>query len=185
MRNYTCQTCGEGVLLEPREVEESGAFCLEHLFSEEFPALNELANEASKKEATWPARQDDNQVTQTTTQEGVEDMDQSTELSREDQTNEAVNDLLQAATGLDLYGLQWYLRNSTSLSSEMAWDRLGRGHDWTLNNIIELATLWEVPPSTLATVIHAITEDISAYDLVEEYELDRRPYIISAGGDAL
>lgn len=50
MRNYQCQTCGEGVLLEPREVEESGAFCLEHLFSEEFPALNQLADEASEQE---------------------------------------------------------------------------------------------------------------------------------------
>lgn len=50
MKNYQCQICGEGVLLEPREVEESGPYCMEHLFSEEFPALNQLADDAADTE---------------------------------------------------------------------------------------------------------------------------------------
>lgn len=172
----TCQ-CGEEFLREPHD---NYPRCSECFFEHDAPALKKLTDEVTEERPGLPSRSA-RAATESTTHEGAEDMSQSIELSREDQANEAVNSLLQAATGLTLYELKSYLRNSTSLSSEDAWDRLGRGHDWTFHDIIELATLWEVMPSTLAEVIHAITEDVSAYDLVEEYELDRRPYIMTGG----
>lgn len=103
-------------------------------------------------------------------------MRKSIELSTEDQTNEAMNALLQAATGLDLYGLQWYLRNSTSLSSEMAWDRLGRGHDWTIHDLAELGKLWDVPPSTLVTAVLSVAGGAEPQQAIFKYGLDLKRF---------
>lgn len=113
-------------------------------------------------------------------------MNQSTvpAVSRDEQSSEAINTLLEAATGLSPYELQWYLRNSTSLSSEMAWDRLARGHAWMVSEVFEIADLWEITPSTLVKVLHCIMEDIDPFELVIEFDLDRRPYI-TRDGDAL
>lgn len=79
MRNYQCQTCGEGILLEPAEVEEHGAYCTEHMFSEQFPALDRLADQVSTEEQRGPIRQEENRAatTETHQQEGSV-MDQST-----------------------------------------------------------------------------------------------------------
>lgn len=85
MKNYTCATCGEGVLLEPQEVEETGPYCMEHLFSEEFPALNQLADEASDTEQRpgHPAKSSQAAYTETSTNEESSVMDQSTGMSAE------------------------------------------------------------------------------------------------------
>lgn len=68
MRNYQCQTCGEGILLEPAEVEEHGAYCTEHMFSEQFPALDRLADQVSdKEEQRGNPRQETNRAAETET----------------------------------------------------------------------------------------------------------------------
>lgn len=60
MKNYQCQTCGEGVLLEPREVEDIGPYCMEHLMQMEMSALNALADQArAQEQRLGTARQDD------------------------------------------------------------------------------------------------------------------------------
>lgn len=80
MKNYQCQTCGEGILLEPAEVEEHGAYCTEHMFSEQFPALDRLADQVSdKEEQRGNPRQETNRAAETETPiERNSVMDQST-----------------------------------------------------------------------------------------------------------
>ncbi|TLP75510.1 hypothetical protein [Nesterenkonia sphaerica] len=79
MKTYNCQTCGHLVLLEPREVEEIGAYCLEHLFSEEFPALNQLAeNVAETEERPENPRQETPQTAHTETHKKGSVMNKST-----------------------------------------------------------------------------------------------------------
>lgn len=95
--------------------------------------------------------------------------------------NEALNTLLVAATGRELYELQWYLRNSTSLSSEEAWDRLGRGHDWTIGDIVEISALWKIKASDLTRAVLEVSEGFDARDVVQRFGLDRRPCTVPAG----
>ncbi|MDR8018196.1 hypothetical protein [Nesterenkonia aerolata] len=109
-------------------------------------------------------------------------MTQSTEATAENDVNAAINDLISAATGLSLYEQQWYLRNSTQLSSERAWGRLARGHDWTMADLIDLAITWNVTTGWLATAIEAVATGSDPEAVVAEYGLDRRSYITEAGG---
>lgn len=194
MRNYQCQVCGEGILLEPSEVAESGPLCMEHLFSEEFPALDQLADEASAQEKRPEnPRQETTQTASTEThQEEGSVMDQSTAtpiralkeetsglMSSIFESVEPINDAMDALVMLrhqdtDPDGLMDTL---SICGADTAAKRFWPHSDgWTLAGMIEVSYMWGLKPSVL--VDHIMRIALGEIDAAEARDLivkDRGP----------
>lgn len=153
MKNYTCQTCGIGVLLEPAEVEEHGAYCTEHLFSEQFPELDRLADQVSDTEKQpGDLRQDTNRTASTETPDRSSVMSKSTP---QDHSSQALTSLVTELLGADASKI---IPALTPMKADIVRNRIAGRADWTLSEVFHLADMLGVTPSRFVTAVTAVAD---------------------------